>query len=141
MTPHQRGQPRQSQQSQQFRQLRQLRRPADEARDHDDNAVRPFVITGGRTQPVDDRLRIETLVRAEPAALSAPVHLERRRIIEVCQRPAAICDIAATLRIPLGVAMVLVADLAAERLVRVDRGAGEPSIETIERIRERVRGL
>jgi len=107
----------------------------------DDNAVRPFVITGGRTRPVDDRLRVETLVRAEPAALSAPVHLERRRIIELCQRPVAVADIAVALPVPLGVAMVLVADLAAERLVRVDRGAGEPSKETIERIRDRVRGL
>jgi Protein of unknown function (DUF742) len=117
------------------------RRPAYEARDNDDNAVRPFVITGGRTRPVDDRLRVETLVRAAPAALSAPVHLERRRIIEVCQRPVALADIAASLRVPLGVAMVLVADLAAEGLLRVDREASALSMETIERIRERVRGL
>lgn len=115
-----------------------LSRPYD---DIDDNTVRPFVITGGRTRPVDDHLRVETLVRAEPAALSAPVQFERRRIVELCQRPIAVADIAVALRVPLGVAMVLVADLAAERLVRVDRSAAEPSRETIERIRDRVRGL
>jgi len=103
--------------------------------------VRPFVITGGRTRPVDDRLRVETLVRAEPAALSAPVRFERRRIVELCQRPVAVAEIAAGLGIPVGVAMVLVADLAAERLVQVEPGSGEPSRETIERIRDRVRGL
>jgi hypothetical protein len=108
--------------------------------DDEDTAVRPFVITGGRTRPVDDRLRVETLVRAEPAALSAPTHFERRRIVELCQQPVAVAEIAAALRVPVGVAMVLVADLAAERLVRVDRG-GEPSKETIERIRDCVRGL
>ena len=42
--------------------------------------VRPFIVTGGRTRPTDERLRVETLISALPAALSAPLGFERQRI-------------------------------------------------------------
>jgi hypothetical protein len=39
----------------------------------DELVVRPFIVTSGRTRPLRDDLRIETLVQAPPAALSAPL--------------------------------------------------------------------
>jgi hypothetical protein len=86
--------------------------------------IRPFILTGGRTRPVDDRLRVETLVAAEPAALTAPLALERLRIVRICQRPASVAEIAYGLGSPIGVAKVLVADLLADRLVTVHEHPG-----------------
>ena len=54
--------------------------------DAEEPVVRPFMLTGGRTQPLTDGLRIETQLRAAPAALSAPLRFEARRIVELCQR-------------------------------------------------------
>ncbi len=106
----------------------------------DDTFLRPFIMTDGRTQPLQDGLRIETQVVATPAALSAPLRYERWRIVELCQRPLAIAEIAAGLGVPLGVARVLVADLATENLVTL-REPAELPFHVIERIRDLVREL
>ena len=106
----------------------------------DDLVVRPFLLTGGRTRPVQDGLRIETLLFAQPAALSAPLRFEARQIVQLCQRPVSIADLAVAMRVPLGVVRVLVADLLVEGYLRREEQA-ELSIELIERIRDRVRAL
>jgi len=103
--------------------------------------VRPFMLTGGRTQPVQDGLRIETQLYAAPAALSAPLRFESRRIVEMCQAPMSIADLSATLGAPLGVVRVIVADLITEGYVLVGNAPGELSTALIERIRDRVRAL
>lgn len=115
-----------------------------EGGDEDGEVVRPFIVTGGRTRPVDERLHMETVVTASPAALSAPLGFERRHIVEICQRPLSVAEIAAGLRVPLGVARVLVADLVAERLLVIHARltlADHPSRELLERIRDGVRAL
>jgi hypothetical protein len=99
--------------------------------------VRPFVMTSGRTRPVLGELRIETLVSAAPAALGAPLGFERHRIVELCQDPRSVAELAALLPVPLGVARVLVADLAAERYVQVhERSAQDVSVALLERVRD-----
>jgi hypothetical protein len=110
------------------------------AETEEDLLVRPFMITGGRTQPLRDGLRIETLVFAQPAALSAPLRFEARQIVQLCQQPMAIADLAVALRVPLGVARVLVADLISGGYLRCEE-QGELTIDIIERIRDRVRAL
>ena len=107
----------------------------------EDPVVRPFVLTGGRTEPLHDGLRIETQLLAVPAALSAPLRFEARRIVELCQAPMAIADLAAALAAPLGVVRVIVADLITQDLVRVETAPDMLSTALIERIRDRVRAL
>jgi uncharacterized protein DUF742 len=107
----------------------------------EDPLVRPFMLTGGRTQPVQDGLRIETQLHAAPAALSAPLRFEARRIVELCQMPRSIADLSAALGAPLGVVRVIVADLVTEGHVLVGNAPGELSTALIERIRDRVRAL
>jgi Protein of unknown function (DUF742) len=102
--------------------------------------VRPFFVTGGRTRPLHDGLRIETLVTAPPAALHAPLRFESRRIVELCQKPRSIAEVAVGLGVPLGVARVLVADLVTEGYVTCHDQDVLP-IDVIERIRDRVRAL
>lgn len=107
----------------------------------DELLVRPFMLTGGRTRPLRDGLRIETLLLAPPAALSAPLRFESRRIVELCQAPMSIADLSVALRAPLGVVRVLAADLVTGGFVRVAEQTGDLPITTIERIRDRVRAL
>jgi hypothetical protein len=107
----------------------------------EDPIVRPFMLTGGRTQPLQDGLRIETLLRAAPAALSAPLRFESRRIVELCQQPMSVADLSVALRAPLGVVRVIVADLITQDYLRVEEQPNELSTALIERIRDRVRAL
>jgi len=107
----------------------------------EDPIVRPFMLTGGRTRPLQDGLRVETLLRAVPAALSAPLRFESRRIVELCQQVMSIADVSVALKVPLGVVRVIVADLVTDGYLRIEEQLGELPIALIERIRDRVRAL
>lgn len=102
--------------------------------------VRPFIVTNGRTMPLRDDLRIETLVVADPAALSAPLRFELQTVVRLCQQPRSVAEVAATLRVPLGVAKVVVGDLMAAGHVTAHQPT-ELAVATIERIRDLVRAL
>lgn len=104
--------------------------------------VRPFYVTGGRTHPLRDGLRLHTLVTAPPSALHAPLRFELRRIVELCQRPLSVAEIASGLGVPVGVGRVLIADLMAGGYVAC-HNLDEDSlpIDLIERIAQRVRAL
>ena len=109
--------------------------------DDEDPIVRPFMLTNGRTQPLHDGIRIETLLRAAPAALSAPLRFESRRIVELAQAPLSVADLSVALRVPLGVVRVIVADLITSGFLSVEDQPAELSTSVIERIRDRVRAL
>lgn len=115
------------------------RNPAD-ADLADNTLVRPFLVTGGRTEPLQDGLRLESLIHSSPAALSAPLRFELRQIVDLCQSPTTVADVAARLGVPLGVAKVLIADLVSGGYATVARNTEVP-IDVIERIRDRVRAL
>jgi hypothetical protein len=96
----------------------------------------------GDTEPDDlvIRLRVETLIQARPNAQAASWRFEARQIVELCQRPVSVAEVAAALRVPLGVARVLVSDLITQGSVElVERQ--DVSLQMIERIRDRVRAL
>lgn len=106
----------------------------------DDAFVRPFIVTGGRTRPLHEGLRIETLVMASPVALAAQLHFEQRQIVQRCQTPISLAEIAALVGVPLGVARVLVADLYTDNLVELREPKQVPE-HVLERIRDLVRAL
>ena len=112
---------------------------ADETTD-DGVFVRPFIVTRGRTRPLHDGLRIETLMQALPAALSAPLQFEQRQIVELAQRPVSLAEVAARLGVPIGVARVLVADLYTGKYISLHEPTELP-VHVIERIRDLVRAL
>jgi hypothetical protein len=100
--------------------------------------VRPYTVTGGRTQP-RYKLAVEALVTAtvyEPRDLSvlAP---ECQAILQFCLDWRSVAEISAVLRIPLGVARILVADMSADGLVRIhqrDDSEGRPDLHLLERV-------
>ena len=102
--------------------------------------VRPFIVTGGRTMPLRDDLRIETLVVANRAALTAPLRFELQTVVQLCQQPQSVAEVAAHLHVPLGVAKVVNGDLMAAGHVIVHQPT-ELAVATIERIRDLVRAL
>jgi hypothetical protein len=109
-------------------------------REDDRALVRPYLVTGGRTRPIRDGLRVESLVSAPPAALHAPLKFERRRVAELCQTPRSVAEIAAALAVPLGVARVLIADMATDGFVTI-RDSPPITSSIVERIRDHVRTL
>ena len=100
--------------------------------------VRPYTVTGGRTQP-RYQLAIEALVTAtvlEPRDLSvlAP---ECQAILQFCRDWRSVAEVSAVLRLPLGVARILIADMSADGLVRVhqrDDSEGRPDLNLLERV-------
>ena len=114
--------------------------PDDGAGSFDDLVIRPFLLTGGRTQPTQEGLRVETLLQSRPGISLGLLRFEHRQIVELCQKTTSVAELAAALRVPLGVARVLVSDLVADgSLTLVQRQ--ELSVQMIERIRDRVRAL
>jgi hypothetical protein len=117
-----------------------VEREQDEGAPDDSLFVRPFIMTGGRVRPVQDGLRLETLVTAAPGSLFAPLEFERRRIVTFCQTPQSVAEVAGGIGVPLGVAKVLIADLVVAELLTVHQ-AEELPLHVIERIRDHVRSL
>jgi hypothetical protein len=101
--------------------------------------VRPYAMTGGRTRPAhDDDLELETLVSTtSQGETSLTLSLERRSIALLCRDILSIAEISARLDLPLGVARVLVGDMAEEGLVTVHRPASvgdRPDLALLERV-------
>ncbi|EME66007.1 hypothetical protein G352_07218 [Rhodococcus ruber BKS 20-38] len=84
--------------------------------------VRPFVRSQGRTRAEVD-LPLEVLVSAVSDAVGTAGLEEHRTILALCAEPRSIMEIAALARLPLGVARVLVGDLAATGELTVHRTA------------------
>jgi hypothetical protein len=119
--------------------------------------VRPYSLTGGRTR-FGHVLLVETFV-ASTAALdaaeerreltSAPlsrVMPEMQAIVELCRRMRTVAEIAALLKMPLGVVRVLLSDLADQGKIRVygtgtGHGTGRPDRALLERVLSGLRRL
>ncbi|GAA4820025.1 hypothetical protein GCM10023201_01740 [Actinomycetospora corticicola] len=108
--------------------------------------VRPYAWTRGRTRPAYD-LAVETLLSTtaqgrDPAQV---VQYEHRMIADLCAEPKSVAEVAALLRLPLGVARVLLGDMAAHGSIVVHETAsstGEnPDMALMERVLSGLRRL
>ncbi|MFD5792394.1 DUF742 domain-containing protein [Streptomyces diastatochromogenes] len=117
--------------------------------------VRPYSLTGGRTR-FGHVLLVETFVAAleapeerrelTSAPLSARVMPEMLAIVELCRRMRTVAEIAALLKMPLGVVRVLLSDLADQGKIRVygtgtGHGTGRPDRVLLERVLSGLRRL
>jgi hypothetical protein len=78
--------------------------------------VRPYAVTGGRTEPADgDVLRLLTVLvatgRPLPADDPGRMAPEHYRLLALCSRQMTLADLAADTGLPVGVVRVLAADL------------------------------
>lgn len=115
--------------------------------------VRPYSLTGGRTQ-CGHVLRVETCVAAlepgeerreeVPGVSTGRVAPETRAIVGLCRRMRSVAEVAALLRMPLCVVRVLLSDLADQGRIRVfgaARGAGHLDRALLERVLSGLRRL
>ena len=108
--------------------------------------VRPYARTGGRTQaslnlPLE-ALIVTTMRGGEPERYGHPDH---RDIAVLCREVRSVAEVAALIRVPLGVARVLIADMAAMGLVTVHSNTpapdSEPELALLERVLSGLRRL
>jgi hypothetical protein len=117
--------------------------------------VRPYTLTGGRTR-FGHVLLVETFVAAleapekrkelEKGSLATRVTPEMQAIVELCRRMRTVAEIAALLKMPLGVVRVLLSDLADQGRIRVygtgtGHGTGRPDRALLERVLSGLRRL
>jgi len=121
---------------------------AEPYRDEGDQPlVRPYAMTGGRTRP-RYQLAIEALISttADPAQLMGMLP-EHQRICHLCREVKSVAEVSALLTMPLGVARILVADLAEAGLVAVhqpggdENNGGAPDVTLLERVLSGLRKL
>lgn len=108
------------------------------------DAVRPFLVTAGRTASAED-YPVETQVVITPRGESAADSLafEYRDIVALCAEPVAVAEISARLSLHLGVIRVLVDDLQHQGMVTTYQPDVDSSddVEMIQRVIHALRQL
>jgi Protein of unknown function (DUF742) len=110
------------------------------------SAVRPYTWTRGRTKSGLD-LAIETLVSTSQRGRDQMglMQVEHRAVAELCEQTRSVAEVAALLSIPLGVARVLLGDMAGLGVVTVHQTASsagnKPDLALMERVLSGLRRL
>ncbi|MER7668500.1 DUF742 domain-containing protein [Kitasatospora sp. NPDC096128] len=107
--------------------------------------VRPYAMTGGRTGAGEQQFDLIAVVVSDlpdpalaPDGPGPPVGPEQARILRLCLgTPLSVAELAAELDLPVGVVRVLLGDLLAAGLVRVNRPV-PPALLPDERILQEV---
>jgi hypothetical protein len=108
--------------------------------------VRAYAWTGGRTKS-DYHLEIETLVSTSERGYNAAAlaQAEHRAVASLCAQPRSVAEVAALLSLPLGVAKVLLGDMAGLGLINVHQTAStdgdKPDLALMERVLSGLRRL
>ncbi|WP_300018185.1 DUF742 domain-containing protein [Pseudonocardia sp.] len=110
------------------------------------SAVRPYAWTRGRTKSGLD-LAIETLVSTSQRGRDQMglLQVEHRAVAELCEQTRSVAEVAALLSLPLGVARVLLGDMAGLGVVTVHQTASSagnvPDLALMERVLSGLRRL
>ena len=110
------------------------------------SAVRPYTWTRGRTKSGFD-LAIETLLSTSRRGREqmGMLQVEHRAVAELCGEARSVAEVAALLSLPLGVARVLLGDMAGLGLVTVHQTASSagnaPDLALMERVLSGLRRL
>jgi hypothetical protein len=95
--------------------------------------VRAYAWTAGRTRS-EARLELETLVSIADGCSTARLPAEHHVVVELCRATRSVAEVAALLSLPLGVAKVLVGDLATRGVLVVRSSGAAPDIGVMERV-------
>ncbi|CRK58333.1 multi-component regulatory system-6 [Alloactinosynnema sp. L-07] len=110
----------------------------------DASMVRPYAWTRGRTRSTFE-LRVETMVSAKESDASVFAESEHREIGALCKQPRSVAEVATLFGAPLGVAKVLLGDMAQLGLVTVHKtasgGANKAHLVLMERVLSGLRRL
>jgi hypothetical protein len=122
--------------------------PADEwvEVDRSRSIVRPYAWTGGRTETAYD-LPLEALIQTNRATLQPGTRMtsDHRTVAELCLATRSVAEVAALMSLPLGVARIVLGDMASAGMITVHRtetSAGfEPDLDMMERVLIGLRNL
>ncbi|WP_243790067.1 DUF742 domain-containing protein [Saccharopolyspora gloriosae] len=108
-------------------------------------AIRSYTWTGGRTRS-NYELQMETLVSTSETFRSGSAgRMEHESIAELCRHPRSVAEVGALLSVPIGVARVLLADMAELGMVTVHQTVTEsgsaPHLLLMERVLSGLRRL
>ena len=109
-------------------------------------AVRPYAWTRGRTKSGTD-LAIETLVSTSQRGRDQMglLQVEHRTVAELCEQTRSVAEVAALISQPLGVARVVLGDMASLGIVTVHQTASSagnvPDLALMERVLSGLRRL
>jgi hypothetical protein len=108
--------------------------------------VRPYVLTRGRTHVAGPLMALEAGVRrvGESNAFPAGAPPESRRIVDLCEAPMSLAEVAARMFLPIGVVRVLVGDLVSAGVVAVDDPhlvEHATDVQLLERLLDGIRAL
>ncbi len=118
----------------------------DEPQPAEPAAVRPYTWTRGRTKSGLD-LAIETLVSTSQRGRDqiGLLQVEHRAVAELCSEARSVAEVAALMKLPLGVARVLLGDMAGLGVVTVHQTTGstgnKPDLALMERVLSGLRRL
>lgn len=110
--------------------------------EQDVSLARPYAWTRGRTEP-SVPLEVETMVStAVRYDADRVMGMEHHSVAELCRHPHSVAEVAAKLSVPLGVARVLLSEMAELGLVKVHRTVAGDDVAADLVLMERVlRGL
>jgi hypothetical protein len=107
--------------------------------------VRPYALIGGLTRPSGQRLDLLDMVRAARRTTQDPPQLspEQAALLQHCQMPAPLAELAADLDLPVGVVRILVGDLRERGLVTIHRAqpAGFSDLKILQEVVDGLRRI
>jgi hypothetical protein len=107
--------------------------------------VRPYALTGGLTRPSGQRFDLLDMVGVVRRAAQDMPQLapEQAKLLERCQIPAPLVDLAADLDLPVGVIRILVSDMRERGLVTIHRArpAGVGDLKILQEVVDGLRRL
>jgi hypothetical protein len=107
--------------------------------DRSHSMVRPYAWTGGRTETAYE-LPLEALIstnRTTVQRIGPRMTQDHRSVADLCLMARSVAEVAALMSLPLGVARVVLGDMASAGMVVVHRNeatGGEPDMTMLERV-------
>ena len=105
--------------------------------DAESTALRPFLLTGGRTRAAVSGLQFETLVEPSTTNSVDDLRFEAAEVMRLCDHAISVAEISAHLSIPLQSTMVLIGDLISSGHLRAHQTvdvASESGVSLVERL-------
>jgi hypothetical protein len=108
--------------------------------------VRPFIMTGGRTRAVRRNLRVETMLQATqvdiPDDIASELPSEQLELLQVCEVPLSVAEVAVRLQIVVGVVAIIAGDLIDSGLLDVHHtDPVEIELDMLTKMIQRVRSI
>lgn len=104
--------------------------------------VRPFIMTGGRTRADRRDLRVETMLQSTVEDTPPSLPSEQEQLLQLCQEPLSVAEVAARLHLVVGVVAVIASDLIATGLLDVHHtDPVEIELDMLTKMIERVRAI